>query len=84
MPLHIMYYCITPSMSHLHPLQAEHYDRNFQLPVDEDDLKWGANEKKILSKQLLENFPQTRFMKLSHYSEMTNDALIHSEGLKGN
>ena len=35
-------------MSHLHPLQAEHYDRNFWLVVDEDDLKWVANEKNII------------------------------------
>ena len=33
---------------HLYPLQAANCCRNSRLVVDEDDLKWVANEKKIL------------------------------------
>ena len=36
-----------------HPLQTVNCYRNSRLVVDEDDLKWEANEKKIL--QLLDN-----------------------------
>ena len=53
----------------------------FWLVVDEDDLKWVANVKKILLflKQLHENcgFKTTSCRKLSNFSEMQNDALKH-------
>ena len=55
--------------------------------MDEDDLKWVANEKNILL--LLEQFHENVVLKLpdfrtiSHFSEMQNDALMHREGLKG-
>ena len=53
--------------------------------MDEDDLKWVANEKKILLflKQFHGNcgFKTTR--KLGNFSGMQNDALMHREGLKG-
>ena len=55
--------------------------------MDEDDLKWVANEKKILLflKQLHENcgFKTTSCRKLNNFSEMQNYALMHREGLKG-
>ena len=73
--------------SHLHPLQAANCCRNSRLVVDEDDLKWVTNEKKILLflKQLQENcgFKTTSCRKLSNFSEMQNDTLMHREGLKG-
>ena len=49
--------------------------------MDEDDLTWVANENKILLllKQFHEHF---RFKKLSHSSDMKNDALMHRVGLK--
>ena len=34
--------------SHLYPLQAANSCHNSRLVVDEDDLKWVANEKNIL------------------------------------
>ena len=70
-----------------HPLQAANCCRNSRLAVDEDDLKWVENEKKI--SLLLKQFPEynrfktTRCGKLGHSSEMQNDVLMHREGLKG-
>ena len=55
--------------------------------MDEDDLKWMANEKNILL--LLNSSMETLalqppdFRKLNHSSEMQHDALMHREGLKG-
>ena len=48
---------LTLSSLNLHPLQAANYCRNSRLVVDEDDLKWVANEKKIMLflKQFQEN-----------------------------
>ena len=55
--------------------------------MDEDDLKWAANEKKklFLLKQSHENFHSKTlgFRKLNNSSEMQNDALMHREGYKG-
>ena len=50
-------------------------------------MKWVANEKNILLlstssiKKIVLN--PLVFKKLSHFSEMHNDALMHREGLKG-
>ena len=58
-----------------------------RIVVDKDDLKWVTTEKNILS--LLLNsitifvLESLGFRKLSHASEMQNDALMHREGLKG-
>ena len=55
--------------------------------MDEGDFKWVGNEKNVLLllNQLHEHVrskpPVLR--KLSHFSEMQIDALIHREGLKG-
>ena len=71
---------------HLHPLQAANCCRNSRLVVDEDDLKWVTNEKSIaIVKTVLIKCPSETPMcrKLSHSSQMQNDALIHREGLKG-
>ena len=55
--------------------------------MDENGLKWEADEENIslLLKQLHTNFHSktTRCRKLSHSSEIQNDALMHREGLKG-
>ena len=55
--------------------------------MDEDDLKWvGDKGKNIVSiKQFHDNFSSKNLdsRKLSYYSEMQNDALMHREGLKG-
>ena len=49
------------------------------IVVDEDDLKWAANEKKI--SYLLNNSTKTpSFRKLSLSSEKQNDALKHHGG----
>ena len=59
----------------------------FATLVDEDDLKWMANEKNILL--LLNSSMETLalqpldFRKLNHSSEMQHDSLMHREGLKG-
>ena len=59
--------------------------RNFQHVVDEDDLKWMTNEKKIsllLTHAVEKNVMQPlRFRRLSHFSEMQNDGLMHHNGL---
>ena len=61
--------------------------RNSRLVVDENDLKWVANEENIslLLKQYHGNvrskFPRCR--DLSHSSEKQNQALMHREGSKG-
>ena len=71
----------------LHPLQAVNCCCNSRLVVDEDDLKWVANENKkwLLLKQFQENVRSETpmCMKLSHSSDMQNDAFMHREGLKG-
>ena len=72
---------------HLHPLQAANYCRNSRLVVDEDDLKLVANERKISlilksSMKICVSKPP-RCKKLSHFSEMQNDALMHRESSKG-
>ena len=58
--------------------------RNSRLVVDEDDLKWVANDKKVLLllKQFQENVRSEtpRCRKLSHFLELKNDALMHREG----
>ena len=73
--------------SHIHPLQAANCGHNSPLVVAENDLMWVANEIKILLllKQFHQNFvlKTLEFRKLSHYSEMRNDALNASWGLKG-
>ena len=55
--------------------------------MDEGGLKWVENEKNkvLLLKHFLEKnrSKTTRYRKLSHSSEMQNDALMHREGLKG-
>ena len=55
--------------------------------MDEDDLKCSANEKKIslLLKQFHENFHSKTYScrKISHFSEIQKDALMHPEDLKG-
>ena len=55
--------------------------------MDEYDLKWLANENNIsvLLKQFHEKFvlKSLGFFKLSHSSEMQNDALMHRDGLEG-
>ena len=55
--------------------------------VDEDDLKWVANEKIYCyyknSSIKIFGLKTLGFRKLSHFSEMQNDALRHCEGLKG-
>ena len=55
--------------------------------MDENELKWVANEKKIL---LLLNSYKNIFVlksigcrKLGHFSKIQNDALMRHEGLKG-
>ena len=72
---------------HLHPLQAANCCRNSRLVVDEDDLKWVKNEKKITSllKQSHENFRYKTLScwKLSHFSDMQNDVFMNREGSKG-
>ena len=55
--------------------------------MDKDELKCVANEKNILlllstSIEML-GLKSLCYRKLSHYSEMQNDALMHREGLKG-
>ena len=62
--------------------------RNSRLVVDENDLKWVTSEKKYCYCFL--NIPikicvvkPPGFWKLSHCSEMRNDALMHREYLKG-
>ena len=70
-----------------HPLQAANCCRNSRLSVDENDLQWVTNEKKILL--LLRQFhancrsETTSCRKLSNFSEMQDDAMRHREGLKG-
>ena len=53
--------------------------------MNEDDLKWVKNEKNIslLLKQFRENLlsKTPRCRKLSHYSQIKNDAFMHREGL---
>ena len=55
--------------------------------VNEDDLQWVTNEKKIVLflRQFHENCrsKSTSCRKLSIFSEMQDDALRHREGLKG-
>ena len=55
--------------------------------MDEDDLKWVANEKRmlLLIKQFHENVRSKNPMcrKLSNSSHMQNDALMHREDSKG-
>ena len=72
---------------HLHPLQVANCCRNSRLAVDEDDLKCVANEKKILLllKQFHENFHSKTHSrrKISHFSDMQKDVLMHREDLKG-
>ena len=55
--------------------------------MDEDDLKWVTNEKKIVLflRQFHENCrtKTTSCRKLSSFSEMQDDDLMHREGLKG-
>ena len=55
--------------------------------MDEDDLKWVANEKNMLllldSSMISFVLKPLGFRKLSHSKEMRNDALKHREGLKG-
>ena len=55
--------------------------------MNEDDLKWVGNEKNVLLslKQFHEHVCSKPLVlkKLSHFSEMQNDALMHREGLKG-
>ena len=67
-------------------LPLSSFCRNSRLVVEEDDLKWVANENNIslLLKQFQGNFSSktTRCRKISHSSEMQNDALMHREGLK--
>ena len=54
--------------------------------MDEDDLKWVGNEKNVLLslKQFHEHVRSKPLVlkKLSHFSEMQNDALMHREGFK--
>ena len=58
-----------------------------RLVVDEDDLKWVTNEKKILLflKQFHDFFVVNPlgFRKFSYSLQMQNNALMHCEGLKG-
>ena len=60
---------------------------NSRVIVDENDLEWVTDDKKIL---LLINSSKNIFVlkpiycrKLSHFSEMQNGALMHQEALKG-
>ena len=71
----------------LHQLQAVNCWRNSRRVVDEDELKCVANENNILlllntSIEML-GLKSLGSRKLSHYSEMQNDVLMHREGLKG-
>ena len=60
----------------LNPLQAANCCCNSRLIVDEDDLTWVAHDKSDII--VIKTAP--RFRKLSHYSDMQNDALMHREG----
>ena len=66
---------------HLHPLQAVNGCRNSRLVIDDVGLKWVANEKK--DSVVIETVPlklsllNPRWWKLSHSSQMQNDALMH-------
>ena len=56
--------------------------------MDEDELKWVANEKKnivIIKKNPIKYFfvKPIDFRKSSHTLDMENNALMHHEGLKG-
>ena len=84
-------YLVTLTLSslncHLHPLQAGNCYRNSRLVVDENDLQLVTNEKIYcyfynISKKIFVLKPLD-FRKLSYFSEMRNDALMHREGLKG-
>ena len=70
-----------------HPLQAANCCRNSRLVVHEDDFNRVTLVKNIsfLLKQFYENCsPETpRCNKLSHFSVLQNDALMHREGSKG-
>ena len=72
---------------HLYPLQAANCCRNSRLVVDEDDLKWVANEKNVLlllKQSHKKIYSKTlRYRKLGNSSEMRNDALMHREGSNG-
>ena len=76
---------ITLSYWNFHLLQAANCCRNSCIIVDEDDLKWVENGKKLslLLKQLRENCRSISPMcrKLSHSSELQNYAFMHREGL---
>ena len=74
-----MYHC------HLHPLQAANCCRNSRLVVDENDLKWVTNEYCYFQNSSMKIFvvKPLGFRKLSHASEMQNDALMYRVGLKG-
>ena len=56
-----------------------------RIVVDEDDLKWVANCKKILlllnSSTCIFVLIRLDFRKVIHSSEMQNNALMHREGL---
>ena len=55
--------------------------------MDEDDLKWVSNENKILvllnSSMNIVVLKLIKIRKLSYFSEMQNDALMHRQSLKG-
>ena len=70
---------------HFHPLQAANCCRNSRLVVDENDLNWVTNGKIYcyflnISMQIFVLKP-LGFRKLSYFSEMRNEALMHREGL---
>ena len=59
---------------------------NSRLVVDEDELKWGTNGKEgVIIRTIHENVRSKtpRCRTLIHSSDISNDALMHREGLKG-
>ena len=56
--------------------------------MNEDDFKWVTNEKKIVllinSSMKIFVLKPLGFRKLSYFSEMLNDALMHREGFTRN
>ena len=67
----------------VHLLQAANCCRDSRLVVDEDDLTLGKGKKPIVIINQFHALKHLVFRKLSHPSEMQNDALVHREGLKG-